>query len=110
MSEIVNIYKQYRCNICNKHYASNSSLCNHNKKFHNDNSKRNVSIRKQNVNISECKKNICVYCNKLFACKQSKWKHAKTCKFINKINEQTEIETLKNTINEMRKQVSLILK
>ena len=28
--------KIFRCNICNKNYSSQSSLCNHTKKFHNN--------------------------------------------------------------------------
>lgn len=34
-SESINIFS---CNICNKTYSSKSSLCNHNKKFHNSKS------------------------------------------------------------------------
>ena len=36
MNEKVNNKVNFRCNICDKIYSSASSLCNHNKKFHND--------------------------------------------------------------------------
>uniref|UniRef100_A0A6C0ED40 C2H2-type domain-containing protein n=1 Tax=viral metagenome TaxID=1070528 RepID=A0A6C0ED40_9ZZZZ len=34
MSENNENIKLHRCIICNKNYSSQSSLCNHNKKFH----------------------------------------------------------------------------
>jgi hypothetical protein len=48
MSEKVNYKSEFRCNICSKHYASRSSLCNYNKKFHNNN------IIKCNTNVIKC--------------------------------------------------------
>lgn len=33
MDEKVNHEFEFRCNICNKNYASKSSLCNHTKKI-----------------------------------------------------------------------------
>ena len=55
----------YLCNICNKFYASQSSLCHHNKKFHNNN------ILKSSDNILKSSDNIlksynCRKCNKTF--------------------------------------------
>ena len=47
MDKKVNCNSEVRCNICNKNYASNSSLCNHNKKFHkNDTSKCSTYVQK----------------------------------------------------------------
>ena len=111
MNEKVNINKDYRCIFCNKHYASQSSLCNHNKKFH----KLNVVQKgtKDVLHVVVCgtsmsnNKSECKFCNKLFNDRSNKYKHEKICK--KKIN-NSEIETLKNTINEMKKQFSLILK
>ena len=34
MSDKSDIISKFRCNLCNKQYASNSSLWNHNNKFH----------------------------------------------------------------------------
>jgi hypothetical protein len=111
MNEKVNINKEYSCILCNKQYASKSSLCNHNKKFHNN----NVVQKGTNVvlPVVVCgtsmsnNKNQCKFCNKLFNDRSNKYKHEKICK--KKIN-NSEIESLKNTINEMKKQFSLILK
>jgi len=121
MNEKVNIHSTFRCNICNKDYASKSSLCNHNKKFHTLNSKHEVNNCKHNgkhkVNISKHSNiivgNTCKYCNNNFSCKQSRWRHEKTCKLNNehlKINNNNEIDNLKNTINELKSQVSILLK
>jgi hypothetical protein len=118
MNEKVNIHSENRCILCNKVYSSRSSLCNHNKKFHNTISKQKVNISKhtgqQKVNISKHEDIIlntdvksCKYCNKIFSCKQSRWRHEKTCKSINNC---TKINQLEETINELKNQVSLILK
>ena len=111
MNGKVNINKDYRCNLCNKQYASHSSLCNHNKKFHNTivvhkgtNVVLPVVVCGTSMSNNKCK---CKFCNKLFNDRSNKYKHEKICK--KKIN-NSEIETLKNTINEMKKQFSLILK
>ena len=40
MNKKVNYKNDFRCNLCDKKYASASSLCNHNKKFHNDKNKK----------------------------------------------------------------------
>jgi protein-arginine kinase activator protein McsA len=69
----------YLCNICNKFYASQSSLCHHNKKFHNNNilkSSDNIlkssdNILKSSDNILKSSDNIlksynCRKCNKTF--------------------------------------------
>ena len=44
MSDINDINKIYSCIICNKKYTSNSSLWNHNNKFHKDTVNNNVNI------------------------------------------------------------------
>ena len=118
----MNHEKEYSCKICNKLYASQSSLCNHNKKFHSNdskhyvtNGKQTVNNSKQEVNICNQKINTCKYCNKLFSCKQSRWKHEQSCKITDN-NKIVELEKKiinydeKNTINEMKKQFSMILK
>jgi len=107
MSEKVNIIKKYRCNICNKDYSSNSSLCNHNKKFHNKNVEVNVKNVKENVENNKSLK--CDFCNKLFNSRSAKSHHKKICKTIDINNKINKIDQLENTINEMKKQFSLIL-
>jgi len=122
MDEKVNEKVNYLCKVCNKHYSSKSSLCNHNKKFHNtiitnnnENIMKNITKYNENImkNITKYNENImkkfnCKFCNRQFNYNQNKWDHEKNyCK--KKLN-NNEIENLKNTINEMKKQFSLILK
>jgi uncharacterized C2H2 Zn-finger protein len=73
----VNSENIYKCLICNKIYASQSSLCHHNKKFHKNKSDEDVVIVIQNNNDKPIIKNLlkCEYCNKIFATRQSKSKH-----------------------------------
>ena len=117
MTEKVNFITKYSCKICNKDYSSHSSLCNHNKKFHqnitnnfNDvntyvnNVNTNVNIVNTNVNnVNNINKIIsCDKCNKIFTSRQAKSLHIKKyCKILNnelekldKENKQKELELL----------------
>ena len=100
MSEKSELKKKYCCKICNKYYSSNSSLCNHNKKFHNN------KVTESNLKVTESKSNVtnsflCKYCNKIFKSKQNKYAHQKNvCKNKN-TNIDTNIEIIKlNQIKE----------
>jgi hypothetical protein len=79
----------YLCNICNKFYASQSSLCHHNKKFHNNNIlKSSDNILKSSDNILKSSDNIlksynCRKCNKTFKNIKTRWSHEKICKITN---------------------------
>jgi hypothetical protein len=108
MSEKVNNIIIFRCNICNKNYASQSSLCNHNKKFHNNNNKSIISQISTNdkSNINVIKEYDCRYCNKSYNHFQSRWKHEQSCK----IKNDNKIEQLEKTIIEMKNQIATILK
>jgi hypothetical protein len=108
---------EYTCKICNKDYSSYKSLWNHNKKFHNTYLPQIPSILPQIP--SNYLKIECIFCNKIFSRKDNLQRHKKICKLannnkINKIDQleekNKELETLKNTINELKNQVSLILK
>ena len=109
MSEKVKNKSEHRCKICDKAYASASSLCNHNNKYHLFKNKpivktSNDKILPDNntVKVEEDKQYSCKYCNKLFAYKQSKYDHQKNyCKVKDKINKDTENE-LKITENELK--------
>ena len=57
---------KYFCEICNKKYASNNSLWNHNKKFHTEN-----LIKKEYE---------CEHCAKGFNNISNKYRHLKSCK------------------------------
>jgi hypothetical protein len=86
------------CNICDKIYASMSSLCNHNKKFHSKNIKKKVAtiatnivnVATTNINVVETANNItkpinsildnklyCKYCNFKFKSQSNKCQHEK---------------------------------
>ena len=104
---------EYKCNICDKLYSSYQSLWIHNKKFHNKkNTKCTSNVNTctstvvQNTSIDE--KNKCKYCLKKYSSRQNKWNHEQKCK--TKKKEANEINELKETINEMKKQFALILK
>jgi hypothetical protein len=98
MNISINVYK---CNICNKNYSSKSSLCNHNKKFHNTQSAESqhlVSISKQKVSIK------CKFCNVEYKHKQSKSRHEKICK---KKEELNKIEQLEAKVNELEDKIKI---
>ena len=111
MDTQMDIKVEFACNICNKDYSSYKSLWNHNKKFHTKNVVQNGTNEVLSVVVCDTteinNKHQCKICNKIFNDRSNKYKHEKICK--NKINNTSEIESLKNTINEMKKQFSLIL-
>ena len=86
MDEKVNHISEYRCKLCNKIYSSPSSLCNHNKKFHNNETKK-CQVLSSNVKqmSSKCQvlssKIFCDVCNKEFNTRQAKSLHKKKCTF-----------------------------
>jgi hypothetical protein len=114
MSENNENIKLHRCIICNKNYSSQSSLCNHNKKFHNINTnlkynQNNLNNNPTNLNIintdvNDHKKYNCNKCNKEFGKYQHRWRHEKICKNnkINlEINNKAEIIEIKNILKEI---------
>ena len=111
MNEKMNIIKKFSCNICNKLYSSQSSLCNHNKKFHNNNIlKKSDNILKKSDNIQENLDNTskkiysCRKCDKVYYNIKTRWSHEQKC---NKNN--NKIEHLEHIINKMKKEFKLIL-
>jgi hypothetical protein len=114
MTDKVNLLLKYTCNICNKEYASQSSLCNHNKKFHQNNNINNnivnTDVNNVNTNVNIVNTNVnnvnkiilCNKCNKIFTSRQAKSLHIKKyCKIFNnelekldKENKQKELELL----------------
>jgi len=75
----------YECKICNLVYKTRNGLFKHNKKYHPNDTNKNIP-----------KKYSCEYCNKGYDTRQSKWMHVQKCKEINtqkiqkedKVNEQ----------------------
>ena len=119
----MDIKVDFACKICNKNYTSYKSWWNHNNKFHISKLKNvelnveNVELNVENVelNLKKNKSLTCELCNKIFNLRSTKSHHKKTCKIINnKINTFEQLEEknkeLENTINEIKKQVSLIIK
>jgi hypothetical protein len=124
MSSKNEIHLKLFCKLCNKMYASPSSLCNHNKKFHKNNQDNNVTDFNNNVtdfnnNVTDfsnkvteinIKNNIaCKFCKKKFNHRSNKCNHEKICKFKNNINNidninntDKKIERLENTISELK--------
>lgn len=120
------IIDDYYCKICNKKYANYNSLWTHNKKYHTiavNASKQSDVTSKHQVNtneniVSNNSKNICLNCNKLFSCKQSKWRHSKKCKMVitipdkdleiekvrlEKLKEETKLTKLKIKLQSMKR-------
>ena len=112
------------CKYCNKKYASYKSRWNHTNKFHTlhegnvEKIVENVENNVENVEIIKINRSLtCEFCNKLFNLRSTKSHHKKTCKMINNNNTIIKIDQLEeknkeleNTINEMKKQFSLIIK
>jgi hypothetical protein len=108
MSEKSEIHlKGYECKICYKYYSSQSSLCNHNKKYHNytgvicgDNMVPRCGTRGENVvintNTDKSAKYNCKFCSKNFNDRSNKHKHEKTCK-----NKETLLEENKKLKEEI---------
>ena len=100
----------YLCIICNKFYASHSSLCNHNKKFHKiETITHNKDIAKECKDIiKETSKEVidrfqCRYCDKIYKHKQTRWTHEQICK--NKTKKIDEKELLKNEISDLKDKI-----
>jgi len=98
MDEKVNNTNKYSCKLCKKYHSSQSSLCNHNKKFHNNENFKNVKNVKENVkeNVKNVKSLTCELCNKIFNNRPAKSIHKKKCNNVqNNINELKEINKQK---------------
>jgi len=114
---------EYKCKECNKFYSSQSSLCNHNKKFHkvkqslnnhgiinnqsNTNHIYDYDQSKHNhlINLVDTNKN-CIYCKKLFSHYNNKWRHEKKCK--DKTNVLDELKKLKQENELLKKNNQLV--
>ena len=110
MTENDNIPSKYYCFDCNKKYSTYKTLWKHKKLFH-----KNIKINVDNVNggvnggvnsgvnvvnvINENIKNNhnCLFCNKAFNSRQSKYQHKKYCKF--RKEEEKEKEKWKSLYN-----------
>jgi hypothetical protein len=86
MSENNESIKIFKCNICIKSYASQSSLCNHNKRFHKSDIHYNIASNIISNIVSDIAPNIiekkynCKHCTKIFNDRRNKWRHEQICK------------------------------
>ena len=81
------------CKICNKQYASKSSLCNHNKKYHPNLHKNPQNLHKipQNTTINDSNNPlVCKHCSKQLSRIDSKKRHENNCKEKEKQEKQKE--------------------
>ena len=103
---------EYSCKICNKKYSSQSSLCNHNKRFHSDIlvKKSHEFVKTSQEKVKNSKEFYCKYCNKQFSYKQSKYDHQKNyCKIKNNNieikNKDIELEKIKLKLAKEEKEI-----
>jgi len=105
--------KEYLCNICNKYYASGSSLWNHNNKFHKSIPNNNSIILSSKCQELSTQLYNCRFCNKCYNKRQSRWYHEQKCKIIfeeNNNKTKSENENLKNEINNLKQLLHKTLK
>jgi len=101
---------RYSCKICNKNYASASSIWNHNNKFHNvlDNTSTIHRQYTDNTTTIQNKSNYsCNFCNNKFTTRQAKNLHIKKyCKNKDIIVANNQINNTNNQINIDNKQIN----
>ena len=111
----MNHKSEYRCDICNKYYASKSSLCNHSKKFHNVNeyiTTINQPLNNQTLTINQplvnqSNKNECKYCKKNFNHYNNKWRHEKICKIKKSLDKDIELKLKKAELEILKLKLKL---
>jgi hypothetical protein len=94
------INTNFMCKICDKPYASMSSLCNHNKKFHTEDN----LIPSKSILESESKKYKCKYCVNAYKSIQNRWDHEQKCKINHekqkRLKEEEKVLKLQIKINQ----------
>ena len=122
MNKKVNNNTIFRCKICDKYYASASSLCNHNVRMHSESRSENGLIRSEKglMRSDKCmnnsglnttyKKYTCRFCNKEYTNKQSRWSHEQKCKVNTVTKKNNNVDELKNMIVTLQKQIEGIVK
>jgi hypothetical protein len=113
MDKKVNPICYYRCNICNKNYSSKSSLCNHNKRFHNN--IKSDKVPKYSDKVLKCSDKVpkhynCRLCNKNFINVKTRWSHEQKCKNntnseIEKINAESKLKEIELKIIKEEKEI-----
>ena len=105
--------KNLFCKICNKNYASLSSISNHNRIFHSNN---NLKIQPELKPEIKIEKNVysCRKCKKIFTQKQNRWRHEQKCDLNIKLDENKEVKDkhieLEKQLSELRDMIHKSLK
>jgi hypothetical protein len=104
---------EFKCEICNITYKSNSGLWKHNIRNHKKNDTTPVNNGNYQQTTTTCvvedkKKYFCRNCNKQLSDRNSRWRHEKNCNniSINSINEK--VKSLEKTIDELKAKPSII--
>jgi len=121
---------EYKCDICNKIFASRQSRWNHNKRLHRENVIQDVVLNSETVvlngetvvqdvvndtNNNDVDNRTCKYCKKKLCDRKYRWKHEKKCKskIINKNNvdcKDIKINKMEEEIKELRSIIQQSLK
>ena len=96
---------EYKCNICNKQYASYQSLWIHNKKFHLKNKK---IITETSKNTQNDYTYICEYCKRKFSRNDNLQRHHKTCKKYKEHLHSIQNKDLHEEIKKIKEEISTI--
>ena len=108
---------EYKCNYCNKNYASYQSRCNHIRRYHKVDAVIDVNdVVNDSVNDMSMKKNdtdmkyTCIKCDKQFKFRQGRWAHEKICKrLFENVKDDKDIK-IENIEKEMERQRDIIQK
>ena len=105
--------EKFTCKICQREYSSPQSLCNHTRikhkvNCHHKSGTNGTTFEQKNGTIlhfydDNNSPNICTYCNKELATRQSKYRHVKTCK----IRKNLELTDSNNQIEQIRNDTAI---
>jgi hypothetical protein len=87
---------EFKCNTCNKTFATNGGIWKHNKKYHND------------IKINKVKKqHFCKKCKIELMSRTTKWRHEKTCNITNPSDELAKkVEQMEQTIKSLQSTIN----
>jgi len=90
------IKTDFKCNTCNKNFATNGGLWKHNKKCHNDT--KQVKAKKQYF---------CKNCKLELMSRTTKWRHEKSCNVTNPADLAKKVEQMEQTIKSLQDTIIL---
>jgi hypothetical protein len=112
---------EHKCDICNKIFSSRQSRWNHNNRLHKlpdvqmstQMSTLGLQMSTSGLQMSTIlpvKNNLCKYCTKEFCDRKSRWRHEKSCKSKEDVNNEIKILTMEKEIKELRNIIQQSLK